>query len=111
VVAALRGLSARPDAGTLRALEAMGQPAHGGGDPQGADDLADTWAAPGRMPARLAFCLETARAHAGTADPDLLLRALLGPAAAGPTGRLVADAPGRMEALTLLLASPEMNRR
>jgi uncharacterized protein (DUF1800 family) len=111
VVAALRGLSVRPDAGTLRALEAMGQPAHGGGDPQGADDLADTWAAPGRMPARLAFCLETARAHAGTADPDLLLRALLGPAAAGPTGRLVADAPGRMEALTLLLASPEMNRR
>lgn len=110
-VAALRGLSARPDASTLRAIEAMGQPIHGGGDLGGADDLADAWAAPGRLPARLAFCLQTARDHAGRADPDLLLRALLGPVAAGRTGRLVAEAPGRPEALTLLLASPEFQRR
>jgi len=40
-----------------------------------------------------------------------LLRALLGPAATGPTGRLIIDAPGRMEALILLLASLEINRR
>jgi len=110
-VAALRGLSARPDVETLRAIEEMGQPIHGGGDLGGADDLADTWAAPGRLPARLAFCLRTARAHAGRADPDLLLRALLGPAATGTSARLVAEAPGRPEALALLLASPEFNRR
>lgn len=110
-VAALRGLQARPDAGTLRAIEAMGQPIQGGGDLGGADDLADAWAAPGRLPPRLAFCLDTARAHAGRVDPDLLLRALLGPAATSASARLVAEAPGRPEALALLLASPEFNRR
>lgn len=101
------GEAPRPSLGALRLL---GQPLWAAPQPDGWGDRAVDWTAPEAMMRRIDF----AYAAAGRADaqgPAALAEAALGPLLRPATALAMTRAGSRREALALLFASPEFQRR
>ncbi len=123
VVAALRAIGAGPASGepALAAMNQLGQPMWAAPGPNGWADVAAEWAAPEALLRRVDFCWTLAgrAAAAGMSplpgapsrDARALAEAALGPLARAETVHAVSRAGSQREALTLLLASPEFQRR
>ncbi|WP_458095622.1 DUF1800 domain-containing protein [Roseomonas sp. WA12] len=105
----LGGLPARSEPG--RALGAMGQPLWQAPSPKGWPNEDDAWAAPDSIKTRLDWASELAARVPPRTDARALLDAAFGPAASPETRRAVERAADGRQALTLLLLSPEFQRR
>ena len=114
IVSAHRALNLAPrNARSLRQdLIALGQTPFSPPSPEGWPDTAADWAGPDAMVKRLDWSRRTAeRAEATTPDPVATAEAALGARLGPRTRTAVARAESRSEALTLLLMSPEFQRR
>jgi uncharacterized protein (DUF1800 family) len=102
----------RPEAGPLiRAQAALGQPPLAAPSPAGWPDDALAWATPEAMMRRVEFALAFAGRVRDRIEPGDLAEAVLGDALSEETGTAIRRAGSRTEALGLLLASPEFQRR
>jgi uncharacterized protein (DUF1800 family) len=88
----------------------MGQPPFAAPSPEGWPDTAVDWAGPDALVKRLNWA-RTAAESARTADIAAAARDALGDRLSERTRLAVARAESRTEALTLLLMSPEFQRR
>jgi len=112
VIAALRATGVKPERGPLlRAQAALGQPPLAAPSPAGWPDEAQTWATPEAMMRRLEFALAFAGRVRLSMEPGDLAEAVLGDALSDETGAAIRRAGSRTEALALLLAAPEFQRR
>ncbi len=115
VVAALRAIGAGPDSGNaaLSGFARVGQPLWAAPGPNGWPDHATAWAMPEALVRRAEFAWTLAgrTAAAGLARARPLGEAMLGSLARAETVAAIANAGSEREALTLLLASPEFQRR
>ncbi|MBP0491192.1 DUF1800 domain-containing protein [Pararoseomonas indoligenes] len=105
----LGGLPPQPNPG--RALKAMGQPFWDAPAPKGWPVENDAWAAPDAIKTRLDWASELATRLPPGTDARALLDAAFGPAASAETRRAVERAADGRQAITLLLLSPEFQRR
>jgi uncharacterized protein (DUF1800 family) len=112
VIAALRALDLpadrRPDARGIMA--GLGQPFLTAPLPNGWPDTAADWAGPESMLRRVDWAYSVA-ARAGGLDPVTVADASLGPLLPAATAEQIRRAGSKREAFTLLLASPEFQRR
>jgi uncharacterized protein (DUF1800 family) len=112
VVAALRATGVRPEGGPLlRAQAVLGQPPLVAPSPAGWPDDAAAWATPEAMMRRVEFALAFAGRVRTRMEPGDLAESVLGDALSDETGTAIRRAGSRTEALALLLASPEFQRR
>jgi uncharacterized protein (DUF1800 family) len=118
LVAALRMLDLPPEQrqGMFipRMLAGLGQPMWGAPQPNGWPDRAAEWATPEAMVRRIdwAYALSGRVGQAdGGRDAAELAEASMGPLLGGDTLQAVHRAGSRREAMTLLLTSPEFQRR
>ena len=111
LVASMRALAA-PEAGpmTLAALRLLGQPLWSAPQPDGWPDRAADWVAPEAMMRRIDVAFAVAGREEGQ-DTAALAEATLGPLLRPDTSVAIAHAGSRREALALLFASPEFQRR
>ena len=91
-------------------LAGLGQPLWTAPAPNGWPDRADDWAGPEAMMRRIDWAHAFA-ARIGTRDPAELAEAALGPLLRDETLMAVKRAGSRRDGLTLLLTSPEFQRR
>lgn len=105
----LGGLPRLPD--PPRALAAMGQPFWQAPSPKGWPIEDEAWAAPDAIKTRLDWAFELAARLPPGVDARALLDTAFGPAASAETRRAVERAADGRQALTLLLLSPEFQRR
>jgi uncharacterized protein (DUF1800 family) len=112
VLALLRAMDAPPDAAerAFGALQYLGQPFWNPPAPIGWPDRAGDWAAPEMMVRRIEWANAISGRGAGR-DAAALAEAVLGPLARPETLRAAARAGSAREALTLVLTSPEFQRR
>ncbi len=112
VVASLRALDAPPpdQPWMIGALAGLGQPLWSAPQPNGWPDKAADWAAPEAMVRRVDWAYAVAGRVQG-ADPAEVAEASLGPLMKPATLEAVHRAASRRDALTLLLSSPEFQRR
>ncbi|MBT9373114.1 DUF1800 family protein [Rhizobium sp. CSW-27] len=96
---------------TLEALGRMGQPIWQPPSAAGFPDGAAAWLYAGQLRERLAWARLVARTLGQGLQPADYLEAALGGTARAATRQAVAEAPSRVQGLTLVLASPEFNRR
>lgn len=97
----------------LRSLLLLGQLPYRAPSPQGWPDRADAWVGPGAVWARLEWAELVARRFASTGiapNADALAQAAFGPVGSATTRTAIAAAPPT-QALALLIASPEFQRR
>jgi uncharacterized protein (DUF1800 family) len=92
------------------AMAALGQPMWNAPQPNGWPDVAAGWMGPEPAVQRLDVAFETAQRFARQ-DPRALLETTLGPLARQETRSAVARAGSARDAIALLFASPEMQRR
>ena len=112
LVAALRATGAKPDAGPIiKAQAALGQAPLTAPSPAGWPDDAASWATPEAMMRRVEFALAFAEKAKVKMEPGDLAESVLGDALSDETGTAIRRAGSRTEALALLLASPEFQRR
>lgn len=94
-----------------RPLLSLGQRAFAPPSPKGWSDEASTWAAPDAVLKRLNWSADFAAATAGEVDPVAVAEGALGRRLTPAVRTAVARAESREEALTVLLMSPEFQRR
>ncbi len=115
VVAALRATGAGPGSGVaaLSGFAQLGQPLWAAPGPNGWPDTAAGWTAPEALVRRaeFAWALAGRTASTGAARARDLAEATLGPLARAETVTALSRAASEREALTLLLVSPEFQRR
>jgi len=92
-------------------LTALGQRPFSPPSPKGWDDLAPTWAAPDAVVKRLAWAQQFSAAVAGELDTDAVASGALGARLSPAVRTAIARAESREEALSILLMSPEFQRR
>lgn len=112
IVSTHRALDTRPRRiqPLRQALAAMGQPMFAPASPEGWADTAADWAGPDALVKRLNWAKGVADA-ARTDDPNAVAASALGDRLGERTRLAVSRAESRPEALTLLLMSPEFQRR
>jgi uncharacterized protein (DUF1800 family) len=113
VVAVLRAVDLPADrrpANVAQLMAGLGQPLMNAPLPNGWPDDAAQWAAPDAMLRRVDWVYGLAERDAN-ADPIQLADASLGPLLSTDTRTQIAGAGSRRDAITLLLASPEFQRR
>jgi len=112
VVATLRAVEAPPEAAerAFGALQYLGQPLWNPPAPIGWPDVARDWAAPEIMVRRIEWANAISARGAGR-DAAALAEAVLGPLIRSETLRAAARAGSARESLTLVLTSPEFQRR
>lgn len=112
VIAVMRALDLpatnRPDLPGIMA--ALGQPIHNCPGPNGWPETAAEWAGPEAMMRRLDWAYAVSSRAAG-ASPVAIAESSLGPLLPAATRAEIARAGSQREAMTLLLASPEFQRR
>lgn len=112
IVAALRAAALpadrRPDAPGL--MSGLGQPVFNAAFPIGWPDTAAEWAAPETLMRRVDWAYGFA-GRPELAEPMQLAQSALGPLLTPGTAAEIGRAGSRREAITLLFASPEFNRR
>ncbi len=112
LAASVRATGTQLDAPQInRALMSMGQPLWSPPGPNGFPDQTTAWASPEGMKARLDFADRLAQLVPGDARPTDLLEGIIGPIASDETRTAVARAESRAQGFTLLLMSPEFQRR
>lgn len=94
----------------MSGMAALAQPLWNAPQPNGWPDTAQGWAGPEGVMQRLDLAFDIAGRFARQ-DPRALLEATLGPLAGPATRRAVTTAGGARDAIALLFASPEMQRR
>ena len=92
-------------------LNALGQRPFSAPSPKGWDETAATWAAPDAVIKRMTWAQGFSAVVAGELDPDVIARNALGARLTDPVRTAVARAESREEALSILLMSPEFQRR
>jgi uncharacterized protein (DUF1800 family) len=109
----LLGADALDARGYAAGLELMGQPLFRTPSPEGWPDDAASWAAPDALMKRLEWAQALSRRAAPQlpARPEQLGAAVLGPQFTAATRQAVARAESAAQGLTLLLMSPEFQRR
>jgi uncharacterized protein (DUF1800 family) len=113
VMSSLRGTGRRTSGQfqTFQMLVQLGQSVWEPGSPAGWDDIAETWAAPGALVRRVEAAGRVALLIDDQYDPrDLAERLLLSPVSSA-TRDAIKAADNRVTGLTLLLVSPEFQRR
>jgi uncharacterized protein (DUF1800 family) len=112
VVASFRALDvpADPSPPYLGILAGLGQPLWNAPAPNGWSDTAAEWVAPEAMMRRIDWAFAVS-GRIGQRDPMALADAALGPLLRPETQMAMAHAGSRREAMTLLLTSPEFQRR
>jgi uncharacterized protein (DUF1800 family) len=95
----------------VRALEMMGQTTFRPGSPEGWPDTAEQWGGADGLYKRIEWCNTVARVVGSKAKPAELGDAILGPALSATTRKSISRAESGVQGLTLLLASPEFQRR
>ena len=96
----------------LNPLSAMGQPFRGPAGPDGWPEAATDWITPQGMAARIDWAMRApSRIARVLPDPVALVPAVLGARASDRLVWAVVRAESRKEAVGLVLASPEFNRR
>lgn len=113
LISSWRAIGGRPGAIEHIAppLSAMGQRAFSPPSPKGWSDEATTWAAPDAIIKRLNWTQGFSAVVAGELDPNAAARAALGARLTPAVQKAVARAESREEALSILLMSPEFQRR
>ena len=113
LVSAYRALGHEPDQGRLvvGALDTLGQPPYRPGSPAGWPDRADEWGGADALFKRIEFASTVARLAGGRSDPLALGDAVLGPSLGDHSRTEIRRASTAEQGLTLLLASPEFQRR
>jgi uncharacterized protein (DUF1800 family) len=92
-------------------LNGLGMKAYSPPSPKGWPDEGAYWATPDALIKRMAWAESFSAVVAPERDPDALARSALGARLSERTGKAVARAESRPEALSLLLMSPEFQRR
>lgn len=92
-------------------LKAMGQQAFSPPSPKGWSDEAMTWAAPDAIIKRMSWAEGFSAIVAADLDPSPIAAGALGARLGEPARKAVARAESRQEALSVLLMSPEFQRR
>ena len=112
LLAAARALDLRPKPQqALKALATLGQPLFNPPSPEGFHDDVATWLAPDAMTNRLDVAqLLSAQADA-SADARAVADDILGAAQSDKTREAISRAEGPVQGLTILLMSPEFQRR
>ncbi len=112
VIACLRALGATPDQVPSLAYQvgSLGQPFFQAPFPIGWPDRAADWAGPEAMLQRVDFSYGMAGRFAGI-DPEQLAVVTMGPLMSATTFNQIRAAGSRRDGLTLLLSSPEFQRR
>ena len=114
-IAMLRALGMGAEAAPvlLATLTRLNQSLWNAPAPDGWSDAANEWAAPEQLMRRLDWAVELAgrAAASGTADPNTLAETLLGPLARTETLNVMRRAGSARDAIVVLLASPEAQRR
>lgn len=115
VFSSLRVLGTEPDESAIEKVAGplirMGQPAFRPPGPQGWYDRSDEWADPSSLLARVQWARHVARGAAVDVDPMEAADRTLGTLLGEHTYEAVRAAPNRRDALALLIASPEFQRR
>jgi uncharacterized protein (DUF1800 family) len=96
---------------TVSALNRMGQPIWNPPSPAGFGDRAEEWINASQLTERIAWCRNAVQLFGADRDPRAFVDAVLADAAGDNTRKVVSQAPSRPYGLTLVLASPEFNRR
>jgi uncharacterized protein (DUF1800 family) len=97
--------------GAIGALRLMGQVPMAAPSPAGWADTADSWIAPEAMMTRVQWALAAGQKLDGHADAREVARNSIQPVAGDSTMFHIDNAPSSAEALALLIASPEFQRR
>jgi uncharacterized protein (DUF1800 family) len=116
VIAAFRALGAEgafdgDGRAMLNALRELGQPPFNAPSPAGWPDTAADWIGPESVLRRADWAMALAQRVAADHHPEQLFEATIAPVAAKSTALTVAHAPSRADALGLVLASVEFQRR
>ncbi len=112
VWSSIRALSLDLDVDFLkRALQSLGQPLWNPPSPNGFSDDSGAWLAPDAMTNRLDIATDLASRAAIDVNPGDLAQAILGPGASEETMDAIGRAESRVQALALMLMSPEFQRR
>jgi uncharacterized protein (DUF1800 family) len=93
------------------ALRRMGQPTWLPPSPAGFEENFSVWITASQLSERLSWARRASAQFGRDVDPREFLKATLADAARDETIRVVSQAPNRTSGLTLVLASPEFNRR
>ncbi len=93
------------------ALRRMGQPTWLPPSPAGFEENFSAWITASQLSERLSWARRASAQFGRDVDPREFLKATLADAARDETIRVVSQAPNRTSGLTLVLASPEFNRR
>lgn len=97
--------------GIYHPLSSMGQVPNRPSGPDGWPEEASAWITPATLSARIQWSVELARKFGQDLDPRAFLKGALSDAASQNTSFLVAGSEAKWEGVTLVLASPEFNRR
>lgn len=113
VISTLRAFDHVPDEPRIivAALDLMAQTPYRPGSPAGWPDTAEQWGGADGLYKRIEWCNTVARVVGSRARPVELGDKVLGPAFNAATRKSVARAESGVQALTLLLASPDFQRR
>lgn len=109
--AALEAILYVPSGLGVYALRRMGQPVWQPSSPAGFPDNFDAWINASALSERLAWSRRAIGRYGKQTDPRQFLKDTLSDAAREDTIRVVSQAPSRVTGLTLVLASPDFNRR
>ncbi|MDB5523194.1 MAG: hypothetical protein JWM58_957 [Rhizobium sp.] len=96
---------------TVGAMKKLGQPVWEPNSPAGFDEGFDAWISSSQITGRIEWAQRVSGRFAGRLDPDAMLKATLRDAARDDTITVVRQAPNRTAGMSLVLASPEFNRR
>lgn len=113
VISTFRAFDYVPDKSRfiISALDMMAQTPFRPGSPEGWPDTAEQWGGADGLYKRIEWCNTVARVVGSRARPVELGDAVLGPAMRASTRKSIARAESGVQGLTLLLASPEFQRR
>jgi uncharacterized protein (DUF1800 family) len=95
----------------VAALDLLGQPPFRPGSPEGWPDTAEQWGGADALYKRIEWSNTVARAVGSRVNPVQLGEAALGPAFSDETRKAVSRAESLSQGVTLLLASPDFQRR
>ena len=113
VISAFRAFDREPEDGKfiVGALDMMGQTPFRPGSPAGWPDTADHWGGADALYKRIEWSTAVARYAGSRVNPLQLGGSVLGPALSDHTKTAISRADSAAQGLTLLLASPEFQRR
>ncbi|MDJ0699900.1 MAG: DUF1800 domain-containing protein [Woeseiaceae bacterium] len=113
VVSTLRAFAHVPDDGrfVVGALDLMGQTPFRPGSPEGWPDTSEQWGGADALYKRVEWSNTVARVAGQRVDPVGIADAVLGPSLSPSTRKAVSRAESVVQGTTLLLASPDFQRR